>query len=216
MLEKLNLEKRNVRSIIDARTLQMMVGSIGLAFPVIIPLTAWLLSGLALQSSLSVYYYTSAGDLFVGSLCAIGICLLAYLGPQIKDNIAGDIAGIAAIGVALVPTFEGEPTGWMGWVHAVFAGIFFFTLAVFAGCLFTKSSDKQPRSPKKLRRNRFYRVCAVTILVCLFGIGAAFFVSDTLAEARAIYWFEAIGILAFGCSWFVKSEPRWLTYFSEA
>jgi hypothetical protein len=211
----LNLEKKNVRSIINARTLQMIVGSIGLAFPIIVPLGAYVLSGLPLQSSLSAYYFTATGDLFVGSLCAIGVCLLAYLGPQAKDNIAGDVAGVCAIGVALFPTFDAEPSGWVGWAHAVFAGIFFFTLAVFAGYLFTKSDQSKPMSRKKRRRNRFYRVCAVTILVCLIGIGLAFFLSDSIASARAIYWFEAIGIFAFGLSWFVKSEPRWLTYFSE-
>jgi len=54
--------------------------------------------------SASGFYYTGMRDVFVGSLCALGVFLLAYRGYDRLDFWITFIAGLCAIGVALFPT----------------------------------------------------------------------------------------------------------------
>jgi hypothetical protein len=57
-----------------------------------------------LESSISNYYYTDMRNVFVGSICVIGLFLAACRGYDRHDAIAGTFAGICAIGLALFPT----------------------------------------------------------------------------------------------------------------
>ena len=57
-----------------------------------------------LQHSLSAYYYTSARAVFVGTLCAVGACLIIYSGNTEIENLLLDYAGYMAFMVAFVPT----------------------------------------------------------------------------------------------------------------
>ncbi|TDP92948.1 hypothetical protein EV186_107183 [Labedaea rhizosphaerae] len=57
-----------------------------------------------LQHSLSAYYYTSARAVFVGTLCAVGTCLIIYSGNTEIENLLLDYAGYMAVMVAFVPT----------------------------------------------------------------------------------------------------------------
>jgi hypothetical protein len=81
------------------RNMRAIIGYVGLALPIVL-----LLSGAVdghIESSLSAYYYTKAGNVFTGALCVIGVFLLAYrLTSWAVDNIATTLAGIAALGVA--------------------------------------------------------------------------------------------------------------------
>ncbi len=63
-----------------------------------------------MQPSISEFYYTAMGDVFVGCMVAIGIFLLSYRGYRAKperfplgDRATSIIAGLAALGVALFP-----------------------------------------------------------------------------------------------------------------
>ncbi|MGK2876413.1 MAG: hypothetical protein ACSLEW_12360 [Nocardioides sp.] len=58
------------------------------------------------QTSLSAYYYTPAGPVFVGALCAIGVCLIALRGFTDAEDVCLNLAGISAPMVAFVPTPE--------------------------------------------------------------------------------------------------------------
>jgi hypothetical protein len=57
-----------------------------------------------LQHSISAYYYTSARAVFVGALCAIGVCLIVYRGSTDTENVLLDYSGFMAFVVAFVPT----------------------------------------------------------------------------------------------------------------
>ncbi len=61
------------------------------------------------QSSISDYYYTPAQAVFVGSLMAIGVCLIALKGQSGGEDVLLNLAGMMAPVVALVPTLAGEP-----------------------------------------------------------------------------------------------------------
>jgi hypothetical protein len=138
--------------------LRKAVGIIGFALPFVLALGKMLLQGDGLQSSISGYYYTDMRNVFVGSLCAIGVFLISTTGYDWRDEVAGWLAGAFAIGVALVPT--SPCTGatsqdrCIGYLHLTFAGFLFATLAYFCIKLFTQSSvPKKDRTRKKIYRN---------------------------------------------------------------
>jgi archaellum biogenesis protein FlaJ (TadC family) len=96
-------------------------------------------------------------------------------------------------------------------IHYASAAVFFLTLAYVSLVLFTKvhpSGKKEDLTKQKVKRNRVYRACGITILVC---IGLLLLV-DALPKDSAIlnidpvFWIEAIALLAFGFSWLIKGE----------
>ena len=102
---------------IDYLELRRNIGLIGLALPLLLPLTSgaaeWLIEHLTGEDqrirtwlgSMSAYYYSYAGTVFTGGLITIGIFLLSYQGYDHRDANAGNIACVAALMVALFPMF---------------------------------------------------------------------------------------------------------------
>lgn len=62
------------------------------------------------ETSLSAYYYTAAGPVFVGALCAIGVCLIALRGFTDAEDVCLNLAGVSAPMVAFVPTPKDDRT----------------------------------------------------------------------------------------------------------
>jgi hypothetical protein len=60
--------------------LRKAVGIIGLALPFVLAFGKILLQSPGIQDSISAYYYTDMGNVFVGSLCAIGVFLMSTRG----------------------------------------------------------------------------------------------------------------------------------------
>ena len=56
------------------------------------------------QTSVSGYYYTAAGPVFIGVLVALGVCLVALQGFTDAEEVCLNLAGISAPMVAFVPT----------------------------------------------------------------------------------------------------------------
>ncbi len=54
--------------------------------------------------SISAYYYTPVRTVFVGSLCAIGVVLIAYKGHSPEEDVLLNFSGFMAFVVAMVPT----------------------------------------------------------------------------------------------------------------
>ncbi len=209
-------------------TLRKGIGYLGMALPFILGFGGMLLPEPGIRSSISAYYHTGMGDVFVGVICAIGIFLFAYKGYEAKDDRAGDFACFCAIGLALFSTIPdiGDPSRGIGLTlslatpdilkkisadaHVVFAAGFFLTLAYFSLCLFTKSDREKTR--KKLRRNFVYRACGYVMLLALALIALEHLELLPDAILRMIesldprFWLESIAIVAFGVSWFVKGE----------
>jgi hypothetical protein len=61
-------------------------------------------NGDCFQTSISAYWYTPAQAIFVGTLIAIGVCMIALKGNTEWEDIFLNIAGMLAPVVALVPT----------------------------------------------------------------------------------------------------------------
>lgn len=98
----------------DYLTLRAVIGLIAFFLVPIVYVGDWLLFSRhvgacfwpnpRLPDSLSGYYYTHMRNLFVGAMCAMGIFLAAYRGFNRWDNRFTNVAGLAAICIALCPT----------------------------------------------------------------------------------------------------------------
>ena len=192
--------------------LRRAVGVIGVALPFALIIGKLLLQGPGIQSSISSYYYTDMRDVFVGSLCAIGIFLMSCRGYDWRDELAGRLACLFAVGVALLPTTPDigatSEDAIIGKVHLAFAALLFLTLAYFCLALFTETKSDQTPTPQKLRRNTVYRVCGSTILACIALIAVAALppVKALVARLEPRFWLESISVFVFGVAWLIKGE----------
>jgi hypothetical protein len=192
--------------------LRKAVGIIGTALPFVLSFGKILLEGPGIQSSISDYYHTGMRDVFVGSLCAIAVFLMSYRGYERTDEIAGDLACVFALGVALFPTTPAvnatPPDRILGALHILFAACFFLTLAFFSLVLFRKTDPTKTPTRRKLQRNAVYTVCGYTILACLVLIAVVALMSSDSFVKRLdpVFWLESAAIVAFGVSWLTKGE----------
>src|SRR2546425_8304895 len=122
--------------VIGYLTLRKAVGLLGTALPFVLSLGAFLLFHTGIQASMSSYYHTGMRDVFVGTLCAIGVFMISYRGYERQDDVAGDLACVFAVGVALFPTAlrEDLPLEAIRALPLLFAALVFFTLAFFSLC----------------------------------------------------------------------------------
>ncbi len=227
----------------DARVLshnaiRRLIGGIGFVLP-----TGLLIYGHlsdAPQPSISHYYYTEAGDFFVGALVGIAIFLVTYQGYDENgklpaflpgDRIMSCLAALGAFGTAVLPTYplegaslcrdaidlglaikcpvdlpmQGLVTGLSGpldgW-HTGAAAVFFGALAYFCLVLFPIGPKGDPKRTVELWT---YRVCGITILICLAVLITA---PDIRLDTsnRLVFWAESLAIWAFSISWLVNGE----------
>jgi hypothetical protein len=111
--------------VLDYRTLRVVIGGIAILLVLVVYFGNWFLFTRALRvcvysphwvpGSLSGFYYTHMRNLFVGAMCAMGVFFAAYRGYDRWDNRLTNLAGIAAICIALSPTtppfYSTSPTG---------------------------------------------------------------------------------------------------------
>jgi len=192
--------------------LRKAIGVLGITLPLAVALGKAALEHPALLGSISAYYYTVMGDVFVGCLCATGVFMWSYRGYELKDVIAAQVAAYSVIGIALFPTSpEIGATAQqllIGKLHLSFAVVFFSTLIYFALVLFRKTNSNTPPTPEKIIRNRIYAVCGYTMLAALILIALVFLLPNDspLFALNPVFWLEFILLEAFGISWLVKGE----------
>ena len=203
--------------LVSYMTVRRSIGILGITLPAVLLLGNILLSDCnMLEASISDYYYTIMGNVFVGFLTAVAVSLILYKGYD-NDHLFTNLAGVFALGVAFFPTgasandpcsifiynkFEAPST-----VHYISAALFFITLAYISFFRFTKS--KGHKTNMKKTRNSVYRVCGIVIML---GIVLIFLCHKWEAFANLFYgyqpvfWFEWMALIAFGTSWLVKGE----------
>ena len=203
-------------------TLRKAVGFLGISLPFILWLGALIVFKTGrIEESLSCYYHTGMGDVFVGTLFVIGAFLFSYKGYDKKDDGAGDLACFFAIGVALFPTSVAclqDPhvvpsmiEKIVGFAHVIFAFLFFLTLAYFALCQFTKSDPNKTPTARKKTRNRIYRACGYAILISialivLYRLMGLLKINQAISVYDPVFWLETVALMAFGISWSIKGE----------
>jgi len=208
-----NQSNEEKKAIISYMTLRKLVGFLGFLFPIILFFGAKWIGGYSIQKSISAYYHTNMGDVFVGILFVVGIFLFAYKGHGLFDNILGFFSCIFALGTAICPT---APEGnvlklyqTIGTWHFICATLFFLTLIIFSMFLFTKTHKNRPPTQRKKTRNKIYRFCGIMMLLCIIMIGLYHVLNldeTALANINPVFWLEALALWFFGISWFTKGE----------
>lgn len=210
-------------AILSYHALRRIVGMIALALPVALAGGAILLSLLGpehrlpqplLQGTISDYFYTPVGTLYVGSLTGIAMFLISSRGYDRTDEIAGYLAGIFALGVALFPSEDPRAPYYsrlqiqIGYVHSAFAGLMFLSIAYFCLFLFRRTSPERRLTRRKQHRNRIYAVCGVVILACTAAmVGLTVFEADPrLAPFHLFLVSESLALFAFGVAWLTKGK----------
>ena len=192
-------------------TLRRLVGLLAVSFPIALMIWGALSKdGIVIRSSMSDYYNSGARDFFVGVLFSMAVFLVTYkgygreVGQRITDNLAGNVAGIAALGVAFFPT--GSPD-WRNTAHGISAFVLILALAWFCFFLFTIPRDSDDE--KKKKRNFWYRVCGGIILGCVAAAAINHVYRMTTGDpgvTNLIFYVEWIALWAFGASWFIKGQ----------
>ena len=209
-----NASEKKRSLVLSYLTLRKAVGILGVALPFVLALGALIIFQTGLQSSLSSYYHTGMRDVFVGTLCAIGVFLLSYQGHHRSDNIAGNLACIFAVGVALFPIApDGEVTrnvALIGHAHQAFASLFFLTLIFFSLFLFTKKTRDGPPSKRKRQRNKVYIACGCLMFICIVLIALYKYPQPGMPSIpekyQPVFWLETLTVVAFGISWCTKGQ----------
>ena len=192
--------------------LRKAVGIVGFALPFALGVGGFLLSRQGLQTTMSDYYYTGMRDVFVASLCSIGIFLMSTRGYDRNDEITGRLAAIFAIGIALFPTTPSNNitsrAKMIGDIHLSCAALFYLTVAFISIALFTKTSAENSPTPQKLQRNAVYRSCGYAILACISAILVIELLPNkaSLEKFTPVFWLESVASIAFGVSWLIKGE----------
>jgi hypothetical protein len=207
-----------VRTSQDASTVRLLrrsVGVIGIAMPFVLAIgNAVYLRKLILLDSLSSAYYSNMRDVFVGSLCAIGVFLICYR-YSLPDELLTSVAGIFAIMVAVFhPTSDNmtipvtSTARTIGLIHQAAAAVLLFLMAYICLFRFTKlSPPDNDKGPKKRLRNVIYCACGIIIVVSLALAPASFYLSaSTRATLHPLFWSESVAVVAFGIAWLIKGE----------
>ena len=188
--------------------MRIIIGCIALLLS---PVAYWLSGKGDELTSISISYWTDAGDIFVGALIAVGFFLSSYNG-QGKEKDAefyiSRFACVFAIGIALFPTegFSNRniPPQWTTWFSDVFGlvpeNIHFACAILLFGSLIALMWFFSIRalSKGKSERANYYRVIAIAMGL---GILLMFAIGKLTGWATYLFWIEVYGLTLFGIGW---------------
>lgn len=206
--------------------------AMALSFPLILWFGGHEYAHVGLQDSLSAYYYActdgrSMRTWFVGTLFAVGACLYLYKGYRQAENIALNIAGVMALGVALFPmdwTTQSSHIADDAQVRACLAGITptlngtsfharlhgFTAITFFLSIAFVSlfcASDTLPLIKDQSKRDRYRHIYHVTGAAMIASPIAAFVLTQVLNKYNLlVFLVEVFGIYAFAAYWWFKSR----------
>jgi len=204
--------------------MRKFIGIFGVLLPVLVSVISqekW--------PSISHYYYSVAGFLFVGIIFLVSAFLFAYNGyPKqnnqwISDNTLTSLGGFFILIVAIVPTgydlssLSNCPTpichnkGIFNTLHFGGAVLFFACMSYLVIGRFTLGSTSKDKFSKgKKNRNLLYKFCGWGMVVVLLGTGVLIALNkfDVIKELpkRLIYIIEFIMLVQFGAAWLVKGK----------
>jgi hypothetical protein len=190
-------------------SLRYGLAAIGAALPIVVYLIG-VANGVKLQSSMSAYYWaTRAGnapsrDWFVGCLFAVAAGLYLYKGFTTAENVVLNLAGIFAVGVAVIPMqWECKIDCDRFSLHGASAILLFLCLVYVVRF---RAGDTLKLLPEA-QRARYKKVYVVIGLVMLASPLTAFVLNVLVAGGTSyVFWIEALGIWAFAAYWLVKSR----------
>lgn len=184
--------------------LRVVIAGGALVLPVALLMWVAVDPDLAMMASISASYYTPARSLFVGTLVAIGVALVAYRGYTPGENLLLNAAGCLAIVVALVPTGDPALSGPTpaSVVHAV-AAVAFFVLVALSILAYGQQTVRSLPHPKLQSRYRTaYRMLAVLVLAFP---AMALLIAWLMDSPAALFAVETAALYAFASFWIVKT-----------
>jgi hypothetical protein len=226
----------NREKVVNYLKLRHFIGIIGLATPIVLPITTFLLSDQnPFQISISHYYFSVAHIGFVGALCLLSGFLLSYRGTERIENRVSNIAGVFALGVAMFPTcWDGFETkqefilnnykDYFDLIHYLSASGLFICFAIFCMYVFQNADDGNDNYRYdifKIRRNKFYKGCGIIIVISIAIIASIWFLGkfniiDIKTEFKefcivkySTFILETTSLVPFGASWLVKGSLFW-------
>ena len=213
--------KSSRNDVFTYRRLRRAIGYLGIVLPVLLVGLSFIpFFKTAVQPSISDYYYTNLRDIFTGTLAAVGLFLICYKGHGNRslwknDQLLTNIAGIMAVGVALIPvTPEAEPPyiltlipydyDWLGWVHYGFAALLFGIFALLAINVFTIGQNQAEDIPvSTFNENHIYKFCGSAILVLIFLIPIS---EEFRLFSYSTLVLESLILFLFGTAWLIKGR----------
>jgi len=207
--------------VMSFRLMRLVVGILGLSIGILLPALTGLLSQCSfIQESISHYYYTIAGDVFVGLLCAVAFFLILYPGDGRWEDLWTNGAGICALGIALFPTgynqldnactkYSFEHEDWVSKVHLACAGSFFIILGIVAFFQFPWKTNTNGGSPIRAKAANFYKGCGLVMWLCILTLLPMTFLDDYghyLSLHKLVFAVEVIALVAFGTCWLKKGS----------
>lgn len=191
------------------------IGISGLFLPLALG-PAGLFFGIDIQDNMSSYYHTPLRDVFVGTLCAIGIFLYCYQGHDWVENWTANLGCVTALGVALFPLdANSDPLhqrSIIGYLHSASGGAFFLTLAFYSLYHFPSSRAAiSEQEPHVQQRDFVYRTSGVVILLSMMAMGTYLFLIPldwkiVCNRFNMLFWLEWIAIWAFAAAWLIKGR----------
>lgn len=200
--------------------LRVGIAIMGFAFPIILWIGGRMFAGDQLQASMSDYYHTRMRDVFVGILIAIGSFLYLYRGFSKGENIALNLAGIFAAGVALLPNAAFDSTvermdifsltpiaPHTHHLHVVCAVSFFLSIAYV--CMFRAKDSLRLIDDDTVaaRYRRIYTFFGILMVVApAIVAGLAYFHQQILEnKTNVVFFVEAGAVWVFSAYWLVKT-----------
>jgi len=186
-------------------------------------------AGMPRQDSMSAYYHANLNchdgiedcknktvsgqgimrNYFVGLLFMLGGIFYLYKGYTVKENIALNLAGVFAIGVALFPMYWGDDIASGFSLHGTNAVLMFLCISyvVFFCAPETLSQMNDEKLRKKFRR--YYWIIGVLMIL---SPSFAWLLTVQFNQYNSIVFFvEMFGIWTFAAYWLVKSREIALT-----
>ena len=158
----------------------------------------------AAVTSLSAFYYTPARGLFVGTLVAIGVALVAYRGYTRGENRLLNAAGTLAMVAAPRPTEDPASPGAtpVSVVHAVAAAAFFVLAAL---SIFFYGQQTLGSIPDPGLRGRYRTGYRILVALVLLFPAAALLIAWLMDSTTALLLVETGALFALGAFWMVKT-----------
>ncbi len=212
----------------DARTktyrrIRKAIGIIGFSLPIVLFVLSYMhVSDTKVLPSISHYYYSNFREIFVGSLCGVGLFMIMYEGyhnPNFwkNDTLWTNIAGYSAIGISFFPTTrEGDmlwvytiipiEESWVPVVHYIFGAVLFLSFAILSMGAFRIGGHRDEHARKaSVNENTIYLYGGIIILICML---AAFLFGKFMPKAwpNSTFFFEWVMLSVFGFIWLIKGR----------
>src|SRR5262245_1868655 len=206
--------------------LRIVMAAMAFCFPFVLLLVGLFLYNIPTQDNMSAYYFAFHPETpiehvfpmriwFVGFLWAIGLCLIIYKGFSPTEYRLLNLAGLCALGVALLPA--GPPEYCAGpitqdvigscgcantaFVHQVLAaGVFACAAYVAAFCSETTLDYVRDRM-QPVYRFIYYLLASIMVVTALIGLVVSF----SQVSSKWVFVIETVGFCTFAIYWLVKT-----------